>query len=275
MPCRSKAVALHPIRGYVIRPQEELKTSKRNSRERNRVESVNRGFDTLRQHVPRAARVKRLSKVQILQHAMEYIQALGHLLGEEQGQQLLPPSSYMEQSSCHRAPSSYNTQGCPPSSYPPPLTYHGESGYETCSYFSDNQPSPSLPPTWPHTAPLSLPTTAPLSLHSTAPLSLPSTAPLTLPISLPTTAPLFLPSTAPLPLPSEFYSPPPPSFPVKQEQPDSTTGLKREKRELEGGSKDMREVEVWNNSAKGRELDGESSGEEDDVLDAIAEWQQD
>ena len=46
MPCRSKAVALHPIHGYVIRRQEELKTSKRNSRERNRVESVNRGFDT-------------------------------------------------------------------------------------------------------------------------------------------------------------------------------------------------------------------------------------
>jgi hypothetical protein len=62
---------------------------------------------------------------------------------------------------------------------------------------------------------------------------------------------------------------------VKQEQPDSTTGLKRAKRELEGGSKNMSEVEVWNNRSKGRELDGESSGEEDDVLDAIAEWQQD
>ena len=71
---------------------------------------------------------------------------------------------------------------------------------------------------------------------------------------------------------------------MKQEQPDSTTGLKKEqgelergswdRRGLEGGSKGRRELDVWNNRGKRREREGESSGEEDDALDAIDEWQQ-
>ena len=63
---RAKLVAIHPIHGYAIKPPQDLKTIKRNERERNRVETVNRGFETLRMHVPTAAPVKKMSKVNIL-----------------------------------------------------------------------------------------------------------------------------------------------------------------------------------------------------------------
>ena len=47
-----RQLIVHPVRGYMIKPPEEVKTMKRNKRERNRVESVNRGFLVLRLHLP-------------------------------------------------------------------------------------------------------------------------------------------------------------------------------------------------------------------------------
>ncbi|XP_030057075.1 achaete-scute homolog 2 [Microcaecilia unicolor] len=56
--------------------------ARRNERERNRVKLVNMGFQTLRQHVPNGATSKKLSKVETLRSAVEYIRALQQLLDE-------------------------------------------------------------------------------------------------------------------------------------------------------------------------------------------------
>lgn len=54
--------------------------ARRNERERNRVRQVNLGFATLRQHVPN--RSKKMSKVETLRSAVQYIRQLQALLGE-------------------------------------------------------------------------------------------------------------------------------------------------------------------------------------------------
>ncbi|XP_056463982.1 achaete-scute homolog 1b-like [Gadus chalcogrammus] len=54
--------------------------ARRNERERNRVRQVNAGFQTLRQHVPNGATNGKLSKVETLRSAVEYIRALQQLL---------------------------------------------------------------------------------------------------------------------------------------------------------------------------------------------------
>ncbi|XP_029439037.1 achaete-scute homolog 2 [Rhinatrema bivittatum] len=56
--------------------------ARRNERERNRVKLVNMGFQTLRQHVPNGAASKKMSKVETLRSAVEYIRALQQLLDE-------------------------------------------------------------------------------------------------------------------------------------------------------------------------------------------------
>ncbi|NWU91401.1 ASCL1 protein, partial [Upupa epops] len=56
--------------------------ARRNERERNRVRLVNLGFAALRQHVPHGAASKKLSKVETLRSAVEYIRALQRLLDE-------------------------------------------------------------------------------------------------------------------------------------------------------------------------------------------------
>ena len=92
---RTKLVAIHPIHGYAIKPPQDLKTIKRNERERNRVETVNRGFEVLRRHVPTAALVKKMSKVNILNQAVDYIEYLKQILesGAPDYQQPMQPSS--------------------------------------------------------------------------------------------------------------------------------------------------------------------------------------
>uniref|UniRef100_A0A8D0CAS4 BHLH domain-containing protein n=1 Tax=Salvator merianae TaxID=96440 RepID=A0A8D0CAS4_SALMN len=54
--------------------------ARRNERERNRVKLVNLGFQTLRQHVPNGAAAKKMSKVETLRSAVEYIRALQRLV---------------------------------------------------------------------------------------------------------------------------------------------------------------------------------------------------
>lgn len=56
--------------------------ARRNERERNRVRLVNLGFAALRQHVPHGTASKKLSKVETLRSAVEYIRALQQLLDE-------------------------------------------------------------------------------------------------------------------------------------------------------------------------------------------------
>ncbi|XP_049637219.1 achaete-scute homolog 2 [Suncus etruscus] len=56
--------------------------ARRNERERNRVKLVNLGFQALRQHVPLAGATKKLSKVETLRSAAQYIRALQRQLAE-------------------------------------------------------------------------------------------------------------------------------------------------------------------------------------------------
>jgi len=213
-------MAIHPIHGYVIKPQEDLKTIKRNTRERNRVQTVNKGFDMLQRHVPTAAPIKKMSKVCVLQHAMEYIRNLCALLEQEparpdsscsqhqaasyphQQQQLVPNlpahQSYPYYSRAHPAnplnePDRRHYAGYHPAAL--------ESGYESNGYYSDS-------PTW-HQA---TSTTAPTHFSQKQ-----------------------IQSKAKKNQVSQL---------VKSEKADSTTRK------------------------------AESDGEEDDVLDAIAEWQE-
>ena len=56
------------------------KTIKRNERERNRVQNLNSSFEVLRQNIPGAAPMKKMSKIQILHQAVNYIQYLHRLM---------------------------------------------------------------------------------------------------------------------------------------------------------------------------------------------------
>lgn len=56
--------------------------ARRNERERKRVKLVNEGFNTLRKHVPHSSKNKKMSKVDTLRSAVEYIRRLKELLGE-------------------------------------------------------------------------------------------------------------------------------------------------------------------------------------------------
>ena len=76
---------------YKYKNESDLKTIKRNARERNRVENINHSFEMLRQNIPSLAAVKNSSKINILGQAAQYIQYLEQLtqhLGTQQaGQQ--------------------------------------------------------------------------------------------------------------------------------------------------------------------------------------------
>ena len=54
--------------------------SRRNERERKRVKMVNLGFETLRQHVPSGRKNKKMSKVETLRSAVQYIKQLQDML---------------------------------------------------------------------------------------------------------------------------------------------------------------------------------------------------
>lgn len=60
--------------------------TKRNERERNRVRLVNEGFTCLRQKIPFAHGKKRLSKVETLRYAVDYIKHLQRVIKEHDDQ---------------------------------------------------------------------------------------------------------------------------------------------------------------------------------------------
>lgn len=61
-----------------------LVMSKRNARERRRVKMINLGYETLRLHVPGGAENKKLSKVDTLRRAVEYIKYLQTVLDSDE-----------------------------------------------------------------------------------------------------------------------------------------------------------------------------------------------
>ncbi|KAF4524522.1 hypothetical protein B566_EDAN002794 [Ephemera danica] len=68
---------------YAIPHAQPVAVARRNARERNRVKQVNNGFSTLRQHIPFTARNKKMSKVETLKCAVEYIRSLQELLDSQ------------------------------------------------------------------------------------------------------------------------------------------------------------------------------------------------
>lgn len=84
--------------------------ARRNARERNRVKQVNNGFATLRQHIPNSIAAafesnagrggnKKLSKVETLRMAVEYIRTLEDLLASDESEQSNASSSSISVSS--------------------------------------------------------------------------------------------------------------------------------------------------------------------------------
>ena len=207
---RSKMVAIHPIHGYAIKPQQDLKTIKRNERERNRVETVNRGFETLRRHVPTAATVKKMSKVNILSEALDYIMQLKQMLDQPGSDMTLEPQQMSPWTQYHHQPQYHHHHHSPHHHHHSPHQYHQQmtqltpSSYQDTSshgYYSDTSlQSPALSRSHSWTSPVVTKSawTSPQSFH-------------------------------------EVH--------IKTELPDSTTDIV------------------------------DSSGDEEDVLDAIAEWQ--
>ena len=204
---RTKLVAIHPIHGYVIKPQQDLKTIKRNERERNRVETVNRGFETLRMHVPSAATVKKMSKVNILNQALDYITYLQHVL--DQTSDMTPESPWS------RLPQYYHQYSHQQSLYQHQMM-HSQSTTVTPSSFNDSSNHGYYSDS---------------SMHSPAMSRSSWTSPA-----------MSKPSMITSPANQHYFS-----HQIKEEAPevpDSTTEMV------------------------------DSSGDEEDVLDAIAEWQQ-
>ena len=112
---RTKLVAIHPVHGYAIPPPQDVKVSRRNARERNRVKTVNNGFEVLKRHIPSAAPVKKMSKVNILTQAVEYIECLQGLLKDTPPSPApaLPPSVQLFlHSPRHRPPLPVKAEMC-------------------------------------------------------------------------------------------------------------------------------------------------------------------
>lgn len=85
--CKKKTYLHQP---YTTQPAS---VARRNARERNRVKQVNNGFAALRQHIPSAVTAalaggrgssRKLSKVDTLRLAVEYIKSLKRLLEESE-----------------------------------------------------------------------------------------------------------------------------------------------------------------------------------------------
>lgn len=258
---KTKLVAFHPVHGYKIKPQQDLKTIKRNERERKRVETVNRGFETLRQHVPTASQIKKLSKVSILTEAMDYIQYLCNSL------QHTPASE----------PVLINfTPTCPPASpglYQPPMTPmtpltpqspyqvgpHSHNQHSDQGFYSDySQHSPAA---W-----------QPQPQYKHQPYFIPKQEPQYTPHHEPQYTPRHEPQYTPKQEPQ--YTPRhEPQYTPQQHEAQCTPNNKVQpqfvvKQEV------LSPHHLQYPQSAATEEDGESSGEEDDILDAIAEWQQ-
>ncbi|XP_035431959.1 achaete-scute complex protein T3 [Spodoptera frugiperda] len=85
--CKKKSYLHQPY------PTQPASVARRNARERNRVKQVNNGFAALRQHIPSAVSAalaggrgssRKLSKVDTLRLAVEYIKSLKRLLEESE-----------------------------------------------------------------------------------------------------------------------------------------------------------------------------------------------
>ncbi|XP_037552077.1 achaete-scute homolog 3 [Nematolebias whitei] len=80
-PCRPlPRFPFHAPLGACDYPFEPAFIQRRNERERHRVRCVNEGYARLREHLPQEFEDKRLSKVETLRAAIDYIKHLQRLL---------------------------------------------------------------------------------------------------------------------------------------------------------------------------------------------------
>lgn len=117
--------------------------ARRNERERNRVKLVNLGFQALRQHVPHGGASKKLSKVETLRSAVEYIRALQRLLADHDavrtalaGGLLAPAARPPAPSGPSGAPAAAASRSCASSS--PGRGGSSEPGSPRSAYSSDD-----------------------------------------------------------------------------------------------------------------------------------------
>ncbi len=171
--CRRK-IAFHPTLGYAVAPPMPAKVARRNARERNRVKQVNCGFEVLRAHIPTAAKAKKMSKVDTLKHAVEYIQILQQMLSEKESTTSLastasgasgsyqqtgsasyqPPNNFAQPPLTPNTPTTSTSSMCFPTPTPSGTGNGNESGYDTASsFYSATSPSPMsdlMSPSHPH-----------------------------------------------------------------------------------------------------------------------------
>lgn len=146
---------------YGAPPQQPASVARRNARERNRVKQVNNGFATLRQHIPSTIAAafapqgaastsgrgasKKLSKVETLRLAVEYIRSLQQMIDDHEtdgmGHPMSAESAMMDNRYYPSSPDSLTQQF---SSYPlilPTPTCSEASASPTPSHSSEGSVS--------------------------------------------------------------------------------------------------------------------------------------
>lgn len=105
---------------YVTNPPP-IAVARRNARERNRVKQVNNGFATLRQHIPNSIAAafessngrggnKKLSKVETLRMAVEYIRSLEDILASDDPDGNIPRTTSISSSSISSPPTTQTSR---------------------------------------------------------------------------------------------------------------------------------------------------------------------
>ena len=145
---RKHGTIFHPTLGYAIPPPIPLTVARRNARERNRLKTVNDSYECLRAHVPAVAKAKRMAKVDIIKHTIDYIQKLQRLVSSTEGpnsdqfsqtnQRLqddrILSAQFLSSDSTPSTPFSSIPPSCNSSSYSPSC----ESGYSSPGQYHEN-----------------------------------------------------------------------------------------------------------------------------------------
>ncbi|KAK9886916.1 hypothetical protein WA026_019173 [Henosepilachna vigintioctopunctata] len=146
--------------------QQPASVARRNARERNRVKQVNNGFATLRQHIPSTlasafspqssgtgrGATKKLSKVETLRLAVEYIRSLQQLIDEHENEMtgnMMNNENAMDSRFYNNSPDSLNQQyssypillatpSCSEASVSPTPSHSSEGSYSATSNYATN-----------------------------------------------------------------------------------------------------------------------------------------
>ena len=142
-------VIYHPVLGYPIPPPVPVAVARRNARERSRVKTVNDSYQHLKNHVPGAARQKRMSKVDIIKHSIDYIQRLRRSLQDSElpaSDEANHPGDLEERLTPCSGDSGYQSQSQSQShSQSPHYNYYKHSPSSTSSSSSSSSSFSSLP----------------------------------------------------------------------------------------------------------------------------------